>query len=417
VRFRYVLLLSCLTGCSGGRPDLSTTFDAGQDAAIRDDSGPSPAPDGGSGDGDHVGDGDSGGDGDAAGDGDGPLPDGGWDPPFPIDDEVGWMGSDVPLCDTKEDGNVHGLGVFADERGLFALVSVSNNNLAGDFGTNGYTVHFNDGSGWQEYFHRGYGLEDFPESPGGLAGFPGGDLLLTHGPCLIERVDEQGSECASVEGDDDLSSGRLFSVNGSLVYLLANDRVLRSTGNDFEEVFTLPNAGIEGDWYPSGLWADTDRVVVTGTDQSVYVYSEEDGLQKQAGVPAGNYGPVWSFATDDVWVANDTYNLVHYDGEDWSLVQTGLEDCLGGGITALWGASDGTLYFAATTAFGRVTGGDVEILASWACEQSTELRLNHLTGSAERSEVYVSVIDTRYEQSDCGAGFVLWFDGETLRRF
>lgn len=163
---------------------------------------------------------------------------------------------------------------------------------------------------------------------------------------------------------------------------------------------------------PGGVltaWADEETVVVAGEHQTVLVRQGQQDFAPVPGVPAGYCSSVWAFGADDLWLGS-LQGVVHYDGQSWSVVHE-LEVQA---TVRFW--SDGSdLFFASEREFGRVrrdADNAVEVLLSLPAE----IALTGMWGRAS-DEVFVSLIDRRFNEYRCGDNMLLWFDGAEFHRF
>ena len=343
-----------------------------------------------------------------------------WNPPFALG-APGWKQSTELLCE-KHQGDQYAFDVWADSRGVFGLFGAACNVLAGtSCGKQGVSLQFNDGTGWRVLYAvpPGPGMG----SPGAmfLSGFDSGALLLSGflpDELAIWRITQAGK----VTLDAPLPADRLFTVGKGLAYALGYsklgqtilpDVLLRLVDGQWAHYLTLPALA-------ENLWADEDRIVVVGPDQAVYEKSQNDAdFVAIPGVPAGEYGAVWSFGPNDTWLGNRIGQLLHYDGSKWTVIETGSTDASGRGIAQLWGSSDGQLFFRTYNGMGRYDGEKVELLINVdtvADSANARVSTGGMWGLSSK-EVFLSVTDWKFDQYACGGEFMLFFDGKTFHMF
>lgn len=334
-----------------------------------------------------------------------------WDPPFPVG-KPGWRDSDELLCEHQQ-GQQDAFDVWADERGAFAVLSTACNVLAGvRCGKQGLSLQHNDGTGWKLLYALPPG-EYMMGSNGSLllTGFESGPLLLSgylEGVTGVWQVDASGEVSLSAQ----LAVGRPFVVESDLAYALGQDALYRFTAGEWSWFLDLPSPA-------QALWADQELIVIVGSDQAVYTSRNQAPFVALEGAPAGHYSAVWAFGAQDIWAGNQAGQLAHYDGQGWETVPTGSEDASGSGIEQIWGSSDGQLFFRTRTEFGRWNGSGVELLLT--PPQGSEPSVPRVTTSGlwglSSKEVFLAIADRKYRDYQCGAQFMLWFDGEELHSF
>lgn len=330
-----------------------------------------------------------------------------WQPDFPLG-EPGWKDSREPFCDVNQ-GRVAGGGVFADSRGVFALVNnecvprgrdLPNCSPEGQLAA-GVSLSFNDGHGWRPLLDAGaYGVYD-------LTGFPDGPLLLGQRECsaALFDLDEQSPRCA-LTGDSDWLARRSFVANDSLAYVLDagalfeyRDGIWTTLAKDLPEAI-------------QALWADDEIVYLAGEYQLYSLAPRGDAeLRALPDAPAARYTAVWGFASDDVWFGNSVGQLVHYDGRSFRQGPIPVERNADEHpqITQLWG-SDGELFFSSFFEFGRVTQ------ATAARETLVRVETLGFWGTSPR-DIFIAVSDDEFTETACGAAFFLYFDGHEFHRF
>jgi hypothetical protein len=260
----------------------------------------------------------------------------------------------------------------------------------------GVSLNFNDGTGWRV-------LMDAETSAAfDLNGFDRGPLLVGQPACSAALVDvgSKTTRC-TLPATDDPFEHRSFVVSESLAYLV-DQAGLHEYRAGVWSLLTeaLPEA-------INALWANEQVVYLAGEYQ---LYSwEQNGAELSAvpNAPAARYTAVWGFASDDVWFGNSAGQLTHYDGQSFSRgpIPKGIEYP---GITALWGHS-GELFFSMMKRFGRVTrAGEHETVLN------AEVR--DFWGTSP-TDLFLAVGDSAFDDTACGGGFLLYFDGSEFHRF
>jgi len=230
-------------------------------------------------------------------------------------------------------------GVWADQRGVFVLVS------DGDRPT---TIWANRGGGWQTLFT--WAKEDSFLS-GGLRGIVDGPLVAYTSPrCSIQWVDEQGARCSSAARD----AADVAVVSATLAYSIYTDRLLRFDGTLWTQVG--PPLPLDGTGPARAVWADSSTVVVVAAAGRVLRFDAGSSPVSLTGLPEVDVVAVWGFGADDLWVANNDGALYHHDGLRWSLKDSpGAEPT---GINKLWGSS-GQIFAAGQRGFAKWDGSKV----------------------------------------------------------
>lgn len=342
------------------------------------------------------------------GGGSGPLSDAGpsarpeappWRPHFGLA-EPGWRESREPLC-TEHFGLVGGRDVWTDGDSVFALVATSCNPLAGaPCGGEGLSLYENGGDGWRVLYETRTHTDNV-----GVSGFVAGDVLIYghHEDCSgITHVRRNGEvRCAFM--DESFLGVTAVATADEAGYALASDRLLAYESPEWREIATL--ASTSG----SALWSGDETVVVAGYRQ-LAMRSEGGGdLAELPGVPTGDYTAAWSFGAE-IWLANTAGQLVHFDGQDWSVTDTGTGEAL-----QLWGTAEGVLYFVGDKSFGRWTGSAIELFAERPA-QANAIRFTGIWGNGE-NEVFLSVVDQSLRDYQCSGAFMVFFDGSDFHVF
>lgn len=152
------------------------------------------------------------------------------------------------------------------------------------------------------------------------------------------------------------------------------------------------------------IWGDPGQVSVLTSDD---LYTTDPGLHPREDIPSGFYATFWANARDDLWVAADGGRILHFTGtRDWTTYDIGSET-----PRDLWGDGE-RLYFVTAGSFGYIEGNEVNIVEEWSPERLVGTSI----WGANDGGVFLSVQDDRYIGHRCGAGFLLWFDGEAFHR-
>jgi hypothetical protein len=326
-----------------------------------------------------------------------------WRSDFPLG-TPGWKQSSEPFCDLNR-GRLGGASVWADQRGVFSLVSEECVRVGRDLPycpeesrlASGMSLNFNDGTGWRVLLNSEYSIL-------GLTGFEGGALMLWRPDCVAALLDVDSGTVSCTLPATSMSDPfvqRSFVVNESLAYLVDQAGLHEYRAGAWSLLAdALPEA-------INALWANEEVVYLAGEFQ-LYAWDQKDSaLHTLPDVPAAFYSAAWGFAADDVWFGNSSGQLTHYDGHTFrrGKIPSGIEYP---GITALWGNS-GELFFSMYDRFGRVTAAleletliGAQVLGFWGTSPS---------------EVFLAVGDSVYDDTACGAAFLLHFDGSAFHRF
>lgn len=325
-----------------------------------------------------------------------------WRSDFPLG-APGWKQSSEPFCDLNQ-GRLRGVSVWADQRGVFSLVSEECVPVGRDLpycpeerrAASGMSLNFNDGTGWRVLADADvYSSFD-------LTGFEGGALMVGQPECAAALVDvDSGMTNCTLAAASDPFVRRSFVVNESLAYLIDPAGLHEYRAGAWSLLDdALPDT-------INAVWANDEVVYLAGEFQPYVWDQHRSELRALSNAPAARYTAVWGFAGDDVWFGNSAGQLTHYDGDGFSRGQipSGIEYP---GITALWGDA-GQLFFSMYDRFGRVT---------------PELELETLLAAqtlgfwgTSPNEVFLAVGDSAYENTACGEAFLLYFDGSAFHRF
>ena len=337
-----------------------------------------------------------------------------WVPPFTAElGTPGWQQSTQPICEANQGMDV-GFEVWADARGVYALLAAGCNDFAGlPCGKDGASLKFNSGSGWQlvhQFAPPPTATPGYNEEVMDLwSGFPGGPLLMSG-----TLADQAG--IYFVDGSNFAFQTAMPWANGAFVagsdlaYVIDGMRVLRYSAGTWSTL-GVATSNLQA------VWADSQSVVVVGENQTILIQSGDGPLTALPNVPAGNYTSVWAFGASDIWTGNSIGQLVHYDGKAWRAIPAGSID-IRFGVSKLWGA-DGIVYFITPFEMGRWNGSSVDMLLEPPAGTDFTAYPGYFTGLWGRSaqEVFVAMWDRRYLDYACGENFLLWFDGSQFHQF
>ncbi len=325
-----------------------------------------------------------------------------WAPSFPIAG-TGWRDSSEPLCSPYA-GRFWGRGidVWADERGVFAIVSNYNSSFRLDPPyEDGTSVQLNDGSGWAA-------LHEEPAEPGSggasrLTGVADGPVFAWPGACPLRRIGV-GAEasCLYAERTDLVDASMVTEASG---WLLVGRELhwLDSSGS-------VRVANLDDSSDSVAVMGDSDGAIAV-TGGSVYSVTRLGELHVLT--TAGDedrFTALWAESTSAFWVGTFTGQILQYDGGTFTSRDTDTS----GPVIDLW--YDGaTLYFATPREFGRLSEATSEVLLETALSDSTVLASIH--GQASTGEVYLGFNDLELQRYACGAGILVWFDGSRFHRF
>lgn len=337
-----------------------------------------------------------------------------WDPPFDLDPEVGWRESTEPLCSPVV-GRVSAARVWADSRGVFVLGAIENNPFdpTTPDGPGGTAVLFNDGTGWRTWIDELTRVS--PEIYGGIEGVPGGPLLVYGQACAVVAVEGPGRRSCFYPGDVSLGGGAVVHASPERTWALHPSGIASASDGEWRAVTGLAQP-VDPLGIRLSIWGDEHRFFVLGSTEL------EEGTVTD-GVTTHHFDDVehpaftafWVRAPTDIWLGTEQGDLVHFDGASTeSVAGLGAEP-----IVSFWG-TDTDLYFITRSAVGRVRDGAAEALLQHdraGLPIGEHLELADISGDASRGEVYLALVDARHEAYECGATFVLWYDGTDFRRF
>lgn len=337
-----------------------------------------------------------------------PSPSEAWPTLEDVTGAPGWRQSSVGVCEDAFLPN--GYQLWSDDRGVFLLASrVCDPNLldAGCTG-DGTSVWHNTGTGWARIFGPELGLRSHR-----MFGGPDGRLFLTTDVCEVFELDGEGSGTCILEARADAPSpgSRAFhasAVGADVGYLVRSEEsreVWRGGAESWEFFEELPRA-------VTSLWAN-EAIVVAAARNAVYVRGTADvRFRPLPDVPAGQYTAVWGFGADDLWLASDRGWLVHWDGVAWTPRPSGSLD----GIAQLWGSED-VLFFRSSSTFGRVVGGEPEILFSTRNTHEGPGPFQFVTAMSGRSPEEVFLWVDGGGADSCSSTTVHFFDGANVHAF
>jgi hypothetical protein len=332
----------------------------------------------------------------------------GWTPPFAQSlGSPGWRQSTERLCNANQ-GHESVSDVWADERGVFAMVASSCSEMGGiPCGKQGASLKLNSGSGWKLYYQYTDGSFGTTRLWGG---FPNGALVTSWDYYYhLAFIGDQG--IAELKGSDSQLT-TVFVAGDQLFYFVDWQGLSQYSAGTWTNVAS-PTGALQA------IWADKQLLVAAGAAQTVLIGTGTAAPAQLQGVPAGAYTAVWAFGPNDIWFGNTAAQLLHYDGQKWEIHLTGSRDVNGsGGIVQLWG-SDGVLYFATHVEFGRWNGSSVEMLLSPPADAdigSFPAQFGRFWGTSAK-DVFVPLRDSRYAEYACGGTFVLWYDGAAFHSF
>ncbi|MBT8494421.1 MAG: hypothetical protein KJO07_15300 [Deltaproteobacteria bacterium] len=207
--------------------------------------------------------------------------------------------------------------------------------------------------------------------------FADDDVWLIDGTATIQRYDGEGFSALEVPSAGGVAC--IYAVSDTEVYLCGGDDVLVYDGTNFTPMGVSEARGLDG---ISGVWASgPDDVWAIGSDAIVahfdgttwtgtivgspfpssiwgtgagevylvdtFELNQYDGSTwTEIDLDTGGGEQVWGTGPDDVWVMTDSYELAHFDGTSWELVETG--DDFVGDLAAVWGPEPDDLWAAGT---------------------------------------------------------------------
>lgn len=342
-----------------------------------------------------------------------------WDAPFPIDDEVGWRDRTEPLCNPYS-ARLAAFELWADERGVFALTDTFYNGMSFDTPwLDGTALLHNDGTGWRTWYQvdRGAGAGGQRD----LEGLRGGPLSIWEGSgCQIRHVDGPHDTSCSWTGDLRLGSvADVHPVDPSSGWAFFHGDEVAWWDEDGLRIV----AEVEGDGQ-SAIWGDAERYLLA-REGALYQGGRSGEPVVLAELPPDtSVYDMWVNGWNDVWLAGGGAGLLHYDGSSWQAIETGFADdgvpereAEAEWIHSVWGTLE-EVYYARWGGFGRwteATGG--EVLYSWSTGAGVS-SIYDIFGNATREELYLALSDSHtFHGYECGSTFIVWYDGERLRRF
>ena len=261
------------------------------------------------------------------------------------------------------------------------------------------TVYFNGGTGWSNYYVDAKALGNSIK----IAGFTGGPLVrYGSSPCGVEAFENGAFVCSA--GMSQVST--LLTFNQRLAYGSYANQPIGYDGTRWTE---WAKALSPSDDYILSLWASDNTVAIGTSNGHVYKYLNADPSQPVLlpGLSPARNVALWGFGPDDLWVGNNNGQILHYDGLSWSAAWSATDKCQS--ILGMWGA-DNSLYFITESSIGKITNGDVAILANYAC--GGPIQVQAIWGNSV-SEVFFAVTNASPD-SNCGRIEVLWYNGVEL---
>jgi hypothetical protein len=360
-----------------------------------------------------------------------PLP---WSPPFDAIGDVGWKDSEDPLCTGLNSNGAASVDVFADSRGVFVAVSGSGMLPAlptgdggeedagverlpivlqpNDFGTH-TSVWFNDGETWRLRADATnavgvYRVTGIPSGP--VALYNESDVFKQMGfgtpDCNLGLVHDTAIDCFDL---DPVQS--VLGVDASLTYALSgNNHVLAYDGTTWHSNIA------PSPYSASALWADANAVLAVGKAGTAMWYEAGVWTLDDPGTLEG-FTSVWGRARDDLWAGTANGGVFHYDGATWS-----EKGHLGGTtcdtrfpVLDVWG-NDDAVYFATQSELARWNGEALESLGNWTCSALQSRVITGIAGLGPK-DVFLSMYDNDRNGIDqCGAYFVVRYDGKEFHR-
>lgn len=294
-----------------------------------------------------------------------------------------------PFCGPR--GTLDGLSVWSDDRGVFVLTDQS---------PAAEVIESNNDGGWQEVY-RGKAQSQLMR----LGGFANGPLVLYGlAACGIRFVEAGASHCSAPIS---FSSG-VNTVRSNLAYAVEGDSVLRYQGSLWMQLDVLQPAG---QVQAQSIWSDGNVLLIVSSPGGVFVSTDGGAFTPQTGLPSARVRSAWGFALDDLWVGDDSGNLVHSDGTRWGVSWTDTA-CGGRSIMGLWGVR-GTVFFYTRSSVGYWDGSRVHLILDAGCGATAEV--TSLWGNSP-NEVFFTIRDSAQADSSCGAAAVMLYDGTSVRR-
>ncbi|MGC4093748.1 MAG: hypothetical protein QM756_38775 [Polyangiaceae bacterium] len=346
-----------------------------------------------------------------------------FDLPFPLG-APGFRDSTEPFCDGNR-GNVGYSSVWADERGVFAVIMdeclTEGRDLpfctAQSTADAGISLSFNDGNGWRTLLDQRFGEPQLPDllDPRTLSGFDNGSLLVRRNDCAVATFDAstQASECSlSPNLAYDGEEASVFAVNDSLAFHVDGRGLYQySAGNWSLAVAGLPEK-------ISAVWA-SDEVVYLAGEYQPYVWpigAAAGELKALPRAPVAEYTSVWGFGRDDVWFGSSRGGLTHYDGASYTIQQIVPASAAFPHVAGLWGTA-GTLYVRGYTGLWRLVDGKPQVLMDpFPDPEYGGLFIRSMWGTSP-NDVFLALSDYAKSGAACGSSLLLHFDGAEFHRF
>jgi len=326
-----------------------------------------------------------------------------YEPPIALG-EAGWRDSVEPLCSSVTD--VIEASIWADESGI-ALLSHAppcNSHAGADpCGAHGSELWYNDGSGWVWLWGS------TSQHKMSLTGIAGGDLLLG-GPGVL-TIGRDGELLGQTSEEDGLTRA-LTGAGGEAFAVLGGDpesgvpaQLHRFDGAEWTELGTLASDADIFWGVPDLELAVEPSVAYLGGLSGIYRSLDGDDFEAMPDMPVGEYVGISAIDSDSVWAANTAQQILHYDGESWTVIGEYVDSFHG-----FW--NDGEeVYFVAERQFGRATTDSVEIL-----EEAGTGFFRGITGVSS-TEILVAFLDPTLVEYKCDSLLLLAHDGEEFHRF
>jgi hypothetical protein len=323
-----------------------------------------------------------------------------WAPSLPLGDP-GWNKSVDPFCSPFDGRGSDTL--WGDGQRLYFYERAECKDVeAHDCGHTGASATFNDGAGWQPLFISSLSSAPVLDLIGvfstGTAVFEGisHDIVFVDGAGASPVLSFESGASPSAAFQVAESDVVYLSVPTQLGDTIAPSTLYAVTPHDSTRLGSVSQS-------IDGIWANSERAVfVAGDEAAILEYSIENKSFRAISDVPGKYWQVWGLGARDLWLSEWPTTLVHFDGESWDSLETGLHDP----IEQIWGAED-TLYLRTNTEFARVTPAGIEVILT----QGANLTVHSMWGRSA-SEVFLSIEDYSYKQFRCGGTFVVRFDGK-----
>jgi len=359
--------------------------------------------------------------------GDSDIDPGPWDPPIESLGEPGWRDSTEPWC-SEAPTLLGAFDIWSDTTAVYIFGDFfyndggsSTSGCPSEHCYGGGAIYRNGGDGWNLFWERG--SEDYEGWGCWFTGIPGEQLLvvLPMSPCEFRHVFGVYWECA-------LPGGNLVRdiavVNESLAYAIMNDRVIYWDGREW-----APYPAAYTPYEVFNIWADDENIFCSGPDGTIISLDEEDWRVHDTGT-LRSIGALWGFGGDDVWAVGGGTGLMHYDGSTWEEIEwpdldEDVHPCGAiDGIVDIWG-TDGIIFFHTPNQLVTWDGVEFSVLGYWPMREVSDggsfhceprIEISAIWGNSPE-EVFLAVRDPDHVTPDCGAEYVLWWDGSEFHWF